>query len=45
MSSNQINEPPLAKRILIPAVMILGLLASVGSTAFLGYGVVTLLHP
>jgi hypothetical protein len=44
MSADPINKPSLTERILISAVMILGLLASVGATAFLGYGVVTLMR-
>jgi len=44
MSSNEIGEVPHTGRILIPAVMILGLLITIGVTAFLGYGIVALLH-
>jgi len=44
MNLDDTSENPDTGRILIPAVIILGLLASVGSTAFLGYAVVTLMH-
>jgi hypothetical protein len=44
MSSDPIYQVPLTERIVIPAVMILGVLASVTATAIVGYGIVALMH-